>query len=143
MTTTRSQQVEATPQNINDAILHIGEYAKSKGYVFNEKDVPEFRENSLAFWQGIKLEFGSKSKMKVCRNYLTRLDKNITMGTANRFLHFIWRHVMKKDGNAPRVEFSATEQKIRASKKAWRTAQAESDRLLLEYKALKGDFYKK
>jgi hypothetical protein len=110
MTTTK---VEATPQNINDAVVRIAEYAKAKGYQFNESEVP-FREQNIAFWQG--------------RKY--------------RFLHYLWRHVMKMDGQSPRVEYSEREQKIKAARKAWKAAQAEAEKLQKEYKEIKGDFYK-
>lgn len=142
MTTMTTTKVEATPQNINDAVARIAEYAKEKGYQFNESEVPAFREQSLAFWQGRKLSFESKSQEKVCRNYLTRFTKSISMSQANRFLHYLWRHVMKMDGQPPRVEYSEREQKIKAARKAWKTAQAEAEKLQAEYKTIKGDFYK-
>lgn len=142
MTTTRTTQVEATPQNINDAIALIAKYAKYKGYTFNENDVPAFRENSLAFWQGRKLEFQSKSQMKVCRNYLTRFNRKVTMAQANMFIHFMYRGVMKLDGPVPKIQYSEQEQKIRAAKKAWKIVQIESDRLLSVYKETKGDYFK-
>jgi len=139
---TRVTQVEATPQNINDTIFMISQYANDKGYVFNESTMPAFRENSLAFWQGKKLEFDSKTKKKVCHNYLTRLSKNVTMRQANLFLHFMWRQIMKIEGPVPKIQPSEREFKIRQARKAWKTAFTESEKLRNEYKEIKGDFFK-
>lgn len=139
MTTTK---IEATPQNINDAIMNIAEYAKAKGYEFDTTDVPSFRENPLAFWQGKVLEFESKGKKKTCSNYLTRFGKHITMSQANRFLHFMWRHVLKNEGKVPEIKYSQRELDIRNAKKAWNTANAAAETLRIAYKTIKGDFYK-
>lgn len=139
MTTTK---IQATPQNINVAIMNIAEYAKAKGYDFNMKDIPTLRENHLAFWQGKPLEFDSNRKKKICSNYLTRFSKKITMSQANRFIHFIWRHVLKNDGTAPEVKYSKRELEIRAAKKAWKAANTAAETLRLAYKDVKGDYYK-
>lgn len=138
METIHRQPVQPTKENIEAAFTKITEFAKSNGYVVEgEMKLPT---NLL----GIKKspEFNSKSQAKVVQNYLTRLDRKVTMGQANRFLHMLFKHVYEQD-KAPKIEFSERELKIRASRKAWKKAQAEADKLQAEYKANKGDFYKK
>ena len=136
------QKIEATPQNINDTITNIVEYAKAKGYDFDAKDISTFRETPIAFWQGKSLEFESKRKKKTCSNYLTRFSRKITMSQANRFLHFLWRHVLKNEGTAPEIKYSQRELDIRAARKTWKAAEKAAEELRLAYKNIKGDFYK-
>jgi len=140
--TTINTKVQATPENINDAIINIAEYAKAKEYEFNMEDVPTLREMPLAFWQGKSLEFDSKRQKKTCSNYLTRLNKKIHMSQANRFLHFMWKHVLKMEGTAPGIKYSQRELDIRAARKAWKVANATAETLRLAYKNIKGNFYK-
>jgi hypothetical protein len=130
MTTTK---IEVTTQNINDAINNITEYAKSNKYEFDTKDVSEFDK---------AIEFDSKSKKKICSNYLTRFGRKITMSQANRFIHFMWRHVLKKEGKAPEMKYSERELDIRAAKKSWKAANDAAEALRITYKEIKGDFYK-
>lgn len=138
METIHKQPVQPTKENIEAALVKITEFAKSNGYtVEGEMKLPT---NML----GIKKapEFKSKSQAKVVQNYLTRLDRKISMSQANRFLHMLFKHIYGLD-KAPRIEYSEQELKIKATRKAWKKAQLEADRLLAEYKTTKGDFYKK
>ena len=137
-----TEKIEATPQNINNAITNIAEYAKAKGYEFDITDISTFRENPLAFWQGKSLQFDSKRKKKVCSNYLTRFSKKISMSQANRFLHFLWKHILKNEKKAPNVKYSQRELDIRAARKAWKIANTTAESLRIAYKDIKGDFYK-
>lgn len=127
------QKIEATPQNINDAITNIAEYAKAKKYEFDTTDISTFSET---------IEFDSKRKKKICSNYLTRFSKKISMSQANRFLHFLWRHVLKNKGTAPELKYSQKELDIRAARKTWKAAEKAAEELRLAYKNIKGDFYK-
>ena len=130
MTTTK---IEVTTQNINDAIMNIAEYAKNNNYEFDTNAVSEF--NSA-------IQFDSKSKKKICSNYLTRFGRKITMSQANRFMHFMWRHVLKKEGKAPEMKYSQRELDIRAAKKSWKAANDAAEALRIAYREIKGDFYK-
>lgn len=130
--------VEPTTENIKATFEKINAYAQEKGYqVVGDMSVP-------TNWIGLdkSAKFESKSQSKVVRNYLTRLDSHITMGQANRFLHMLFKRIYKLD-KAPRVEYSAKELEIKASRKAWKKADAEAQALLKKYKEVKGDFYKK
>jgi hypothetical protein len=86
--------------------------------------------------------FDSKKQMKVVRNYINRLDKNVTMRVANTFLHFLFKRVYKSN-TAPYVELSEKEIKIQSLRKEWKKASAEAEKLRVAYKTEKGDFYKK
>lgn len=134
---TISNHIEPTLENIQATFNKINEYAQGKGYqVKGSWSVP-------TNWLGIDKapKFQSKSQMKVVRNYLTSLNKEVTMGRANRFLHMLFKHIYKMD-TAPRVEYSEKELSIQAARKAWKKADAEAQKLLKTYKETKGDFYK-
>jgi len=134
-----TKQIAATKENVEIAINKIKEFATEKGYQI----IGEFKkEGVLSTIFGSSLKFESKSKEKVLRTYLWRLDQRVTMAQANKFLHFLYKKVYKLD-SAPRIEYSEKELKIKEARKAWKKVQAEAEKLLLEYKNEKGDFYKK
>jgi hypothetical protein len=138
MNTQQVTLVEPTKDNIEALFVKIKEYATGKGYqVLGEIALPT---NML----GIKKspDFKSKCMMKRVRTYMTSLGKKITMGKCNRFLHLLFRHVYGADV-VPRVEYSTKELEIKASRKAWKKADAEARALQAKYKEVKGDFYKK
>ncbi len=130
MENTMQVKPEANQQNIESAINKIKQFAADKGYRIT---------GSLE--TGV-LRFESRSKEKVLRNYLGRVDRKIGMATANRMLHYLYRKVYGFD-TAPRVELSEQEIKIQACRKAWKAAHDAAEKLRVEYKAIKGDFYKK
>lgn len=133
--------IEPTAQNVNKAMAAIEKYAADNGYVMNG-EMPRFKERLDQLFKKT-LEFQSNNQKKIVRNYLTRFSRKISRSQANRFMHLLWRHVLKQDGQAPYVELSETEQKIKAAKLAWKAARDHADKLLMEYKQTKGDFYKK
>ncbi len=135
-----TKQIEATKANVELAINEIKEYSQEKGYqIKGEFKQDGFFKNLLG---GSKLKFESKSQEKVCRKYLWRLEKKMGMSTANRFLHFLYKKVYKLD-QAPYIEYSEKELKIKEARKAWKKMQIEADKLLAAYKEEKGSFYKK
>lgn len=140
METMKTTKIEATKANIDKAINDIQKYAASKGYQF----LGELKKDGIlsSLFGGDKPKFESKSQEKVCNNYLSRLDRGVRMSTANRFLHFLYKHVYKLE-TAPRVDYSQRELEIRASRKAYVAAKVEAEKLRLKYKEIKGDFYKK
>ena len=125
-----TKQIEATKENVETAINKIKAYAQEKGY----QVVGDFKPGSL--------QFDSKSKQKVCKNYLWKLDKKVGMSNANRFLHFLYKKVYKLE-TAPCIKYSEQELKIQQARKAWKKMQAEAEKLQAIYKTEKGDFYKK
>lgn len=125
-----TKQIAATKENVEIAINNIKKFAKEKGYQITG----DFKEGVLSF--------DSRSKEKVFKNYLWRLSQGVSMAQANKMLHFLYKKVYKLN-EAPKVEYSEKELKIKTARKAWKKAQAEADRLLAEYKQEKGDFYKK
>lgn len=133
-----TKQIAATKENVELAINTIKNYANEKGYQI----LGEFKkEGLLSGVFGSSLKFESKSKEKVLRNYLWRVENKPGMAIANKFLHFLYKKVYKLD-ESPRVEYSEKELKIKAAKKAWKKIQLEADALRLAYKTEKGDFYK-
>ena len=127
-----TKQIAATEENVEIAINNIKKFADEKGYRFLDQ----------TFMVNNSLIFESKSKEKVLKNYLWRLDQKITMAQANKFLHYLFRKVYKVE-ITPRVEYSEKELKIKSARKAWKKVQAEADLLHKAYRDEKGDFYKK
>lgn len=129
--------VEANTQNIEKTFALISQYADAKGYrIIGDMKLPT---NLLGLNKS--LAFESNRQKKLLRSLMTRLDKKVTMRLANLFLHFLFRKVYKLD-KAPYVELSEKELKIQSLRKSWKKAFAESEKLRLEYRKEKGDFYK-
>lgn len=139
METMKTVVIEATKENIDKAINDIKKHASDKGYQFLGEEKKDGLLSGL--FGGDKPKFESKSQEKVCQNYLRRLERKVCMSTANKFLHFLYKKVYKLDA-APRVEYSELELRIRTARKAWRTSMAETEKLRLVYKEVKGNFYK-
>lgn len=129
MKTTVTTKLDASMQNIEQAIETIKAFASSRGHEISG----EFATGTLSF--------ESKSKEKVLRNYLTRLQRKPGMAIANRLLHFLYKKVYKMD-EAPRVVYSEKAVKIQAARDAWKAMAAEVEKLRLAYKLEKGDYYK-
>lgn len=139
-TTIKNNHIEANKQNIEQAIENIKQFATDKNFQI----LGEFKKDGFlqSIFSNNKITFESKSKEKVCRNYLTRLQKKMGMSLANRFLHFLYKKVYKLD-KAPRIEYSEQELKIQAARTAWKKSLAETTKLLAEYKTSKKGFYSK
>jgi len=135
-------KLEATSKNVAKAIESIEKFAADKEYQI----IGDLKEKKQGFLSGIfnlNLNFESKSKEKVLRNYLTRLEtKRMGMALANKFLHFLYKKVYKVETAAPKVDFSEKELKIKAARKAWRIALEASKKAEEAYKLEKGNFYK-
>ena len=129
--------IEATKANIETAIDNIKKYASDNGYQI----IGDFKkEGFLSNLLGTGPKFESKSQEKVCRNYLTRLERKMGMALANKFLHFLYKKVYKMD-TAPRIEYSEKELQIKAARKAWRKLLDESEKAMKAYKEQKKGFY--
>ena len=138
-TTERPVLVEPTKDNIAATFKQIEEWAAVNGYqIHGELKLPS---NILGLTKNVIFE--SRSIQKVVRTYLTRLNKRVTMGQANRFLHMFFRKVLKSDQPVPRVDYSEKELEIKAARKEWRIAMRKAEELCAKYKEVKGDFYKK
>ena len=137
METMKTTTVEATKVNIDKAIDEIKKYANDNGYQI----IGDFKkEGFLSNLLGSGPKFESKSQEKVCRNYLTRLERKMGMATANKFLHFLYKKVYKME-TAPRIEYSEKELQIKAARAAWRKSMAETEKLRVAYKEQKKGFY--
>jgi hypothetical protein len=140
----RTPFVEPTKANIEATIEKIKQYALDKGYQFKGDVKKEGLLNkAMSFFSNSEIKFESKSQSKVCRDYLTRLDRKMGMSLANRFLHFLYKKVYKSTDAAPFIEYSEKELKIKQSRKEWKKLQAEAEKMLAAYKQEKGDYYKK
>ena len=140
--------VEATKENVKTAIDKIVKFADEKGYQI--KGDLEHKTSLIRGLFGSGLKFDSKRQEKKLKHYLTWIDisdeigsRKMSMKLSNRFLHFLYKGIYKKDGNIPYVEYSDVELKIKDSRKIWKKAALEAEKLRLEYVANKGDFYKK
>lgn len=129
--------LEVNNANIESIFKKIHDFANERGYgIMNQLKTPT---NLLGFNKS--MHFDSNRQKKTLRNYLNRLDKHVSMRTANKFLHFLYKKVYKLD-HAPSVELSEKEAKIQACRKAWKKAFIESEKLRVAYQTEKGDFYK-
>lgn len=141
--------VAPTNTNIQKAFESIKQYAVDKGYQIKGELKEEtlldkfknfFSEN---FFDNDCLQFDSKSQAKACKTHLTRLEQKVCMREANIFLHFLYKKVYKLNGTVPYVTYGEQELKIQEIKKKWNAVRLEAEKLRLEYKKIKGDFYKK
>jgi hypothetical protein len=130
--------VEPTEANVAEAISAIAEFAKQNEYQIKG----ELKMPTNMFGMTKSLEFESLSKKKVLRDYLTRLNRKMSLRNANRFLHFLFKKIYKLD-EAPKVDLSEKEVKIQAAKKVWKETAKAAELLRLAYVTEKGDYYKK
>lgn len=137
-TETHVTLLEANAVNVQVTFDKIQKYADDNGFRIMGEMKTE--KNLLGFTK--QLSFDSKHKMKTLRNYINRLDKKVGFKTANLFLHFLFKKVYKVEASVS-VELSEKETKIQTLRKSWKKAFAESEKLRLEYRTEKGDFYKK
>ncbi len=140
MKTTFKKTIDATKENIAVAITTIEKFATDNGYQI----IGEFTKEKFLtkLFGGNKPSFTSKCQEKACRNYLFQIDKKPGMRVINQFLHFLYKRVYKLD-NAPKVEYSDKELKIKSARASWKKAHAEAEKLLATYKEEKVGFYKK
>ena len=130
--------VEPTEANVVETISAIAEFAKQNEYQIKG----ELKMPTNMFGMTKSLEFESLSKKKVLRDYLTRLNRKMSLRNANRFLHFLFKKIYKLD-EAPKVDLSEKEVKIQAAKKVWKETAKAAELLRLAYVTEKGDYYKK
>jgi hypothetical protein len=136
--------VEANTTNIQKTFKNIKQYAFDKGYQLKGNLTEEsFLEKIKNFLGTNYLQFESKTQAKTCRKYLTKLENKLSIREINRFLNFLYKKVYKIETDIPYLTYSETELKIKESKKLWKQHSLETEKLRLEYKKLKGDFYKK
>lgn len=130
--------VEPTVDNIEATFGGIIEWVNSKGY-----RIEGVLKLPTGFWGNANSpRFESKSQKKVVMHYMGKLEKEVSMATANRFLHFLFKRVYKLDAPAPRVNYSEKECKIKAARKQYKDSLEATKKLYAQYKEIKGDFYK-
>lgn len=130
--------LDVNNETIESSFNKIKEYADAKGYVI--KGDLKIPTNLIGINKS--LSFDSGRQKKTVRNYINRLHKQVSMPTANKFLHFLFKKIYKLD-HAPSVEYSEKELKIQSLRKQWKKAFAESEKLRIEYRKEKEGFYKK
>lgn len=128
--------IDVNHDTIQSSFTKIKEYAAIKGYVI--KGDVKLPTNLIGMNKA--LSFDSGRQKKTVRNYINRLHKQVNMPTANKFLHFLFKKIYKLD-SVPSVEYSEKELKIQSARKLWKKAFVESEKLRIEYKKEKGDFY--
>jgi hypothetical protein len=109
---------------------YLKKWANSNGYSFEgEIFSPEEIESALR-----------NASKRTLKRINAMIRQRPTLRSANIFFHFI----SKRTGSPLiKVSLSEKENAIVQARKAWKSQQALADKLLKEYKALKGDFYKK
>lgn len=137
METKNVQLIAADVNGIQGAFKKIEEFVKERGFLL-EGDL-KLPTNLIGITK--KPEYETKGRMKVVRTYINRLDNKVSMSQANRFLHFLFKHIYKLD-QAPKIEYSKKEQKIKELGKAWRKLNKEAEAARIQYVLEKGDFYK-
>ena len=84
----------------------------------------------------------SLSQKKKLRNNLVSANYKMTLRTINRFLHFLYKAVLKTDKRV-RIKPSVKDEEIQMKRKEWVEARDKAQVALFLYKKTKGDFYKK
>jgi hypothetical protein len=84
----------------------------------------------------------SLSKEKHLRRLAARVMQRPSMKSASMYLHFLYGTILGQE-KTPKVKYSEKEEKIKKARKAWKAAEAISEKLRLEYKAEKGSYYKR
>ncbi len=135
---THATLLEVNTENIQAVFEKIKKYAEERGFRI-EGDL-KLPTNLIGITKS--MSFDSGKQKKVLRNYINRLDKRVTMGNANRFLHFLFKKIYKLD-SSPSMEYSEKELKIIQARKAWVKARTEAEKLRVVYRTEIGDFYKK
>lgn len=130
--------IEANVESIEATFKKIRDFATSNNYVIEGE--LKHPTNML----GIKktLSFDSRKQMKVVRNFINRFNERVSIGQANRFLHFLFRKIYKTDGAVPKVKFSEKQIKIQATRDAWKKMRDEAEKARVAYVTEKGDFFK-
>ena len=135
---------------------------KEREYQISDES-KESLERMIKFnWTSI---FGnmSKNRRKKFNKYLRRFNKRKSLHSMNLFFHFLYNKVLTlgdvdkkevkenwwtrtiitpKDFKKVKISPSKKHLLIQEKKKKWKEAQAISEKLLLEYKTEKGDYYK-
>lgn len=88
-----------------------------------------------------EIKNASLSAKKKIRNRINMMEYKMSMKKINTFYGYLKRalHI----DNKVRVKPSERHEKIQAARKEWKVAQAMADEALVQYKQIKGDFYKK
>jgi hypothetical protein len=117
-----SSDAKTLTENYNEALKLIKETVEKKNWrlkgELKEKLVVDFVNST-------------KTSRKGFRDRINKVLKNPTIKSINELSWGI------------EVKISEKEEQIQLKRKAWKIAQREAERLLLEYKIEKGDFYKK
>lgn len=124
---TIKQQLEINAENIQKSFDVIQEFAAIKNYVIT---------GNLEFKNFTK-EFPSNKSKKKFRNSLNTVISHVTMKSANMFLF----HLSKYTDSIIKIEYSERELAIKEAKKNWKSARKISEKLMIDYKNIKGDFY--
>lgn len=83
----------------------------------------------------------SLSQKKKLRNNLISANHKMTLRTINRFLHFLYKAVLKTDKRI-RIKPSVKDEEIQMKRKEWVESRNKAQVALFLYKKTKGDFYK-
>lgn len=86
-----------------------------------------------------KIDKISKNQMKKIQKYCFWISNKPTLRRINTFFGILTQNF---GIGRIRIKVSAKEEAIQNARKAWLKAQAESEKLLKEYKKEKGNFYK-
>jgi hypothetical protein len=120
---------------IDQTMLRIKEYVK-----FNEYQIHGNIEEKLNLDAALK--DATLRKRKTLRRYMYHIEQHPTLPTVNKFLHFLFKTVLKSD---VRVRVLKSEQELEIQKR--RKEFKDALKVMLEKKQAyldsKGDFYKK
>lgn len=119
---------------IANSIKEIEQWASNKGY--QVKGSLPLEESSE------KLTFHTKTSMKKIQRKMHKVAKKTTLRGVNTYIHYLSKHLYRLDQCPMRVNLSEKELSIQKARKEWVTARDAAQKTLVNYKTLKGDFYK-
>lgn len=134
----RSLDSEAIAELLIESMASIQAFASESGYLTSGQ-FPDIGTLSAWLWDT------SQAQDKRLVKWHFRLERKLSMRTANRFLHVLCKKLLEYDSEqqVPRIDYSEKETAIKASRAAWVKARNEAEAFRLAYVEEKGDFYKR
>jgi len=121
-------------ETINKTIDKIEKIIKDNNYVVNG-DINQYKNLGDKM---VCLNL-SKNQMKKIQKYCYWIDRKPSLKKINSFFSLLSRLFQLEKVY---VKISIEEQEIQKARKEWIKARNEAERLLINYKTIKGDFYK-
>jgi len=117
-------------------------YITEKTYYDNGNYIPKYRLTSpIKDIDTIYLQDSGIRNIKRFKRYLKCAIKTKSLLSVNKLLNLVYKRILKTNESVPKMVCDKDD-KIQKLRSDWKKQQLIADRMLLEYKREKGDFYK-